>query len=202
MLVVGLTGGIGCGKSIVSNLFSDTYHIPIIDADLIAKDLTKKDNIRDLIYKQIGPNFFDQDHNIQRDKLRQAVFSDAEIRDKLENILHPVVFKEIIRELEEIEAEYCLVVVPLLLETKRVDFVDRILVIDCTIEEQIQRVMLRDQCSEAHIKSIIETQLPREDRKKSADDIIENHDSIESLKEKVAILHEKYLKLSRTTLPQ
>ena len=200
MLVVGLTGGIGCGKSIVSHLFSDTFHVPIIDADVIAKDLTKKDYVRDLIYKQLGPDYFDQDHHIQRDKLRQAVFSDAEIRKKLENILHPIVFKEISRELEEIEAEYCLVVVPLLLETKHVDFVNRILVVDCTIEEQIQRVMLRDQCSETDVKSIIETQISREDRKKSADDIIENHDSIESLKEKVVILHEKYLKLSRTTL--
>ena len=198
MLVIGLTGGIGCGKSIVANLFSDIFDTPIIDADVIAKDLTKKNDVRDLIYKRLGPDYFDQDHNIQRDKLRQAVFSDTAIRNKLENILHPIVFKEIDRKLKEIEAEYCLIVVPLLLETKRVDIVDRILVVDCSVEEQIQRVMLRDQCSEEHVKSIIATQIGREERLKLADDVVVNNDSIESLKEKIAILHEKYIEISQT----
>ena len=196
MLVVGLTGGIGCGKSIVSDLFHQDFNIPIIDADIIVRELTKQDYVRDLIYENIGSEYFDENRVLQRDKLRQAVFSNSTIRNKLESILHPIVYKEIERELETIEADYCIVVVPLLLETKRSNFVNRILVVDCTIEEQIQRTMQRDQCDEAHVRSIIETQIPREERLKLADDVIENHGSIESLNEKIAILHKKYITLS------
>lgn len=195
MLVVGLTGGIGCGKSIVSDIFHQGFNIPIIDADIIARELSNKNHVRDFIFEKIGSEYFDENRVLQRDKLRQAVFSSSTIRNKLENILHPLVYNEIERELKTIDAEYCIVVIPLLLETKRSDFVNRILVVDCSIEEQIQRVMQRDQCDEAHVKNIIETQISREERLKLADDVIENHKNIKSLNEKIAILHKKYITL-------
>ncbi len=196
MLVVGLTGGIGCGKSIVADIFYRDFNIPIIDADAIAQELSKKDYVRELIFEKIGSEYLDENRDLQREKLRQAIFADPVLRDKLEAILHPIVYKEIDQKLEMIDADYCIVVIPLLLETKHSSFVNRVLVVDCTIENQIQRVMQRDQCSESHVRSIIATQISREERLRLADDVIENHDSIDSLNEKVALLHQKYSALS------
>ena len=105
MLVVGLTGGIGCGKSVVSDLFHQDFNIPVIDADIIARELSKKDHVRDLIFENIGPEYFDENRALKRDELRQAVFSNSTIRNKLEAILHPIVYKEIEQNLNTIEAE-------------------------------------------------------------------------------------------------
>ncbi len=199
MLVVGLTGGIGSGKSVVSNIFHQDFNIPIIDADIIVRGLSQTSHVIDAIYKNLGADFFDKNRVLQRGKLRRAVFSDSKTRYKLEKILHPLVYKEISLKIKSLDADYCIIVVPLLLETKHTDLINRILVVDCTVEEQIQRVMLRDQCNEAHVKAIISTQIDRSERIKLADDVIENHGNIESLKEKIAILHEKYNAISKTT---
>lgn len=192
MLVIGLTGGIGCGKSIVSNIFHQDFNIPIIDADIIARELTQTTRVSEVLYQDLGAEYFDNVRTLQRDRLRQAVFSNPEIRHKLEKILHPLVYEEIDYKLKSLNSDYCIVVIPLLLETKRTDLIDRILVVDCTVEEQIHRVMLRDRCSETHVKAIIATQIYRAEHLQFADDIIENHNSMESLRAKVAILHEKF----------
>ncbi len=197
-MVVGLTGGIGCGKSLVSNLFQELYAIPIIDADLITRELTQTSTVIDIIAHKLGTEYLDEDRNLLRDKLRKAIFSNPEIRDKLEKILHPLVYNEITKRLGELDSKYCLIVIPLLLETQRTSFLDRILVVDCTVEEQISRVTRRDQCSDAHVKTIIAAQIDRDSRLSLADDIIENNSTIESLKEKVASLHNKYIELSKT----
>ena len=196
MLVVGLTGGIGCGKSLVSDLFHSLYSVPIIDADVIAKELTYTIPVIKLISQHLGAEYIDDNNQLLRKKLRQAVFSDANIREKLEKILHPLVYDKIKKKLNEIDTDYCIVVIPLLLETKRTDLIDRILVVDCTIEEQISRVMQRDQCDEAHVKSIIATQIDRDTRLSLADDVIENHGDIASIEEKVVMMHKKYTELS------
>ena len=197
MLVVGITGGIGCGKSLVSDSFQQDFNIPTIDADIIARELTKTPRVTKLIYQNLGAEYFDNAQVLQRDKLRKAIFSDSTLRDKLENILHPLVFEEIDRELETLKTNYCIVVIPLLFETKRkYDRIDRVLVVDCRIEEQVQRVTLRDQCSEAHVNTIIAIQMNRDERLKLADDVIENHDDIEALKQKIATLHKKYTAIS------
>ena len=197
MLVVGLTGGIGCGKSLISDLFHKLYAIPIIDADIITRELTQTSSVIDIIAQKLGAEYLDENKNLLRDKLRKAIFSNPETRDKLEQILHPLVYDEIIKRLGELDSKYCLVVIPLLLETQRTSFLDRILVVDCTIEEQISRVTRRDQCSDAHVKTIIATQIDRDSRLSLADDIIENNNSIESVKEKVTSLHNKYIELSK-----
>lgn len=199
MLVVGLTGGIGCGKSLVSDLFHQKFDIPIIDADVIARDVSKTPYVNQLLYKSFGKNYFDKNQVLLRNKLREAVFTDSILREKLEEIIHPLVYDEIKRRLELIKGDYCIVVIPLLFETKKTDFIDRILVVDCTAEEQIQRVILRDQCDESHVKAIISTQIPREKRLDLADDVIENSGSIESVHKIIAILHEKYTALNRST---
>ncbi|QMU62509.1 MAG: dephospho-CoA kinase [Gammaproteobacteria bacterium] len=196
MLVIGLTGGIGCGKSLVSDLFHDLYTIPIIDADIIARELSQTTPVIELISQQLGADYLDENKQLLRVKLRKAIFSDPDIRTTLENILHPLVYDDISKQLSEIKANYCIVVIPLLLETKRTDILDRILVVDCTIEEQILRVTKRDQCSELHVKNIIATQIDRDSRLSLADDIIENSESISLVKEKIALLHKKYTELS------
>jgi len=197
MLVVGLTGGIGCGKSLVSNLFNELFAIPIIDADVIARELTQTSPVINLISQQLGTEYVDKNKQLLRNKLRQAIFSDSGIRVKLENILHPLVYDQIRIKLGELVASYCIVVIPLLLETKRTDFIDRILVVDCATDVQISRVMQRDQCSESHARNIIATQIDRENRLLLADDIIENDIIIAIVKENVALLHKKYNEISK-----
>ena len=197
MLIIGLTGGIGCGKSLVSDLFHDQFDTPIIDADLIAKQLTQTRHVLDLISQKIGEQFIDANNKLLRDRLRQSIFADPNIRDKLENILHPLVYDEIGKKLSQLETNYCIVSIPLLLETNRTDFLDRILVVDCTVEEQITRVMTRDQCSRIHVENIIATQIDRDSRLSLADDIIDNSGDIKSVLNKVTLLHEKYIELSK-----
>ena len=196
MLVVGLTGGIGCGKSLVSNLFRDLFAVPIIDADIIARELTQTSPVIDMITKQLGKEYLDSNNNLLREKLRQAIFSDSNIREKLEKTLHPLVYDEIRNKLSQLNTSYCIVAIPLLLETKRTEFLDRILVVDCTIKQQISRVVRRDQCSESHVKKIIATQIDRDSRLSLADDIIKNDSSIAAVKEQVALLHNKYTELN------
>ena len=198
MLVVGLTGGIGCGKSLVSSLFNELFTIPIIDADVIARELTQTNPVINLISQQIGTEYIDKNKRLLRNKLRQAIFSDSSIRIKVENILHPLVYDQIRIKLGELITSYCIVVIPLLLETKKTDLIDRILVVDCTIEEQISRIVHRDQCSESHVEKIINAQIDRESRLSLADDIITNSGNTSLTKEKVALLHKKYTKLSKS----
>jgi len=198
MLVVGLTGGIGCGKSLVSDLFHEHFNIPIIDADIIARELTQTNPVIELISQKLGTDYIDDNRLLLREKLRQAIFSDSSIRAKLESILHPLVYDDIREKLNELHASYCIVVIPLLLETKRTDFLDRILVVDCTIEEQVSRVVHRDQCNESHVKKIINAQIDRDSRLSLADDIITNSGSTSLTKEKVALLHKKYTELSKS----
>jgi len=197
MLVVGLTGGIGCGKSLVSDLFHKLFNIPIIDADVVARELTQSSPVVDIISQQLGKEYIDNNNNLLREKLRQAIFSDSSIREKLENILHPLVYDEIRNKISQLNTSYCIVAIPLLLETKRTEFLDRILVVDCTVEQQISRVMQRDQCSESHGKKIIAAQIDRDSRLSLADDIIKNDSSTAAVKEQVLLLHKKYIELSK-----
>ena len=197
MLVIGLTGGIGCGKSLISDFFYQQFNIPIIDADIISRELTQTKQVIDKISKQLGPEFVDKNEQLLREKLRQAIFSDQNLRDELEKILHPLVYEQINKKLFEIKTSYCIIVIPLLLETQRTELIDRVLVVDCKVEEQISRVMLRDTCDEEHVRKIIASQIDRSTRLSQADDVIENSGSIEELKEKVASLHKKYFELSK-----
>lgn len=198
MLVVGLTGGIGCGKTTVSDIFQKDFNVPVIDADAITRQLTETREVTELLYKNFGDEYFDKNRTLLRDRLRQAIFSDSGIRNMLEDILHPLVYQEIKRKLSLLDAVYCIIVIPLLLETKRTGLTDRILVVDCTIEQQMQRVMLRDKCSKTHVKAIISVQISRDKRLRLANDSIKNYYSMEFLKKKVAILHNQYSTLGET----
>ncbi len=133
-----------------------------------------------------------------RQKLREAIFTDSNSRDTLEKILHPLVFDRIDESLSTLNASYCLVVIPLLFEKEQTEFLDRVLVVDCTVEEQVSRVAQRDQCNENLVKNIINTQIDRDSRLSLADDIIVNSGSITSVKNKIALLNKKYIELSKS----
>lgn len=195
--IVGLTGGIGCGKSSASQLFSE-FGIDIIDTDVIARQLTQPggqaiSSIRDFF----GNAFLTADGALDREKMRNLVFSNSSARYQLEKILHPLILQEAIAQIEHSHSPYAILVVPLLLETNDYNpIVQRILVIDCEEQIQISRTMARSQLSEQQVKAIMAQQISRKSRLQRADDVILNDRDTESLKAQVIQLHHQYLMLS------
>jgi dephospho-CoA kinase len=195
MLKIGLTGGIGCGKTTVARLFAE-LGIPVIDADQIAHELVKKGQpALEQIERQFGADVLNPDGSLNRSRLREIVFSDPSQKQKLESILHPLVYQSIQAELERLDAPYCIIAIPLLFETHMAHFVDRVLVVDCPVETQIARVRKRDQLTLERIQSIIDSQVSRAFRKSHADDLIDNSESDYGLAEQVKKLHNLYLSL-------
>jgi len=194
MYKVGLTGGIGCGKTTVSNLFKQ-LSVPVIDADEIAHALVTPAGIAlTQISQHFGEAYILPDGNLDRSKLRETIFNNAEKKSQLENIMHPLIYTEIEQQLSELSAPYAILAIPLLLETKMQAFVDHILVIDCPMEVQINRVKLRDQLSAAQITAIIHSQVSRSERLAQADSIIDNTQDQLKLSQQVKHLHEQFLK--------
>ncbi len=196
MLKIGLTGGIGCGKTTVARLFAELGS-PVIDADQIAHELVAKGQpALKQIDQQFDAGILNPDGSLNRSRLREIVFSDPAQKQKLESILHPLVYQAIQTELERLNAPYCIIAIPLLFETNMTHFVDRVLVVDCPVETQIARVRKRDQLSLERIQSIIDSQVSRDVRKSHADDLIDNSESDYRLAEQVKKLHNLYLSLS------
>jgi len=200
MFVIALTGGIGSGKTTVSDIFK-SKNIPVIDTDIIARQVVEKDKpAYTKIIKLFGEGILDKDKNINRAKFRQLIFSSAEKRLQLEALLHPIIWQEVISQLESLSSAYCIVVVPLLFETsseeKKLHF-DRIATVDITPEMQIKRVRERDDIDEKTINNIINSQVSRQTRLNAADDIISNTGNFDQLNEEVHKLHLQYLDLSK-----
>ncbi|HYE35008.1 dephospho-CoA kinase [Methylocaldum sp.] len=196
MLKIGLTGGIGCGKSTVAELFA-AKGIPILDADVIARELVEPNQPAFEAIKQHFGAAILKDGCLDRVRLREIVFFDPEEKRWLETLLHPLVYSEINRRLAILSAPYCILVVPLLLETGRRHLVDRLLVVDCPEDLQRQRVELRDGLSQPEIEKIMSSQLSRSERLAAADDVLENIGDKVSLSDQVEQLHQFYLALSR-----
>ena len=196
VFTIALTGGIGSGKSVVASLFEE-LGVPIIDSDAISKNiiLPNKPCFKEII-NQFGGKILTNEGTIDRYKLREIIFDDAVARVKLENILHPVIFKNIDSQIALINYPYCLVIVPLLIETKSTQRFDRILVIDTLESLQLKRVVERDSASPILIKKIIKTQVSRKERLHYANDIIVNNKKIINLNKSIDDLHKRYLKLS------
>jgi len=196
VFTIALTGGIGSGKSVVASLFEE-LGVPIIDSDAISKNiiLPNKPCFKEII-NQFGEKILTNEGTIDRYKLREIIFDDAVARAKLENILHPVIFKNIDSQIALINYPYCLVIVPLLIETKSTQRFDRILVIDALESLQLKRVVERDSASPILIKKIIKTQVSRKERLHYANDIIVNNDETINLNKSINDLHKRYLKLS------
>jgi dephospho-CoA kinase len=196
-LIIGLTGGIGSGKSTVADLFQQ-LGIPVIDADVIAHTLVEPGQPALVeIIEAFGANTVDASGVLDRARLRKLVFSDPEQRRRLEAILHPKIRREIISLTTNIRTPYCIVVIPLLLETEQRDLVDRILVVDTGVDRQIARVTMRNGLPKHEIMAIITAQASRERRLAAADEVIDNNGSLNKLKSQVRAQHEKYLEIAR-----
>lgn len=193
MFKVGLTGGIGSGKTTVAKLFAE-LGVPILDADLVAHALVAKgEPALKEIEVAFGSDVLTSEGELNRTRLRDIVFTNRSQKKKLEAILHPLVYQRLQQQAEGLKAPYCLIAVPLLFETQMTHFVDRILVIDCPLECQVQRVVNRDQQSPEKILKIIDSQISRTERCEKADDLIDNsfipH---QPLAEQVKTLHNLY----------
>ena len=196
MLRIGLTGGIGSGKSTVAELFKH-HGVPVIDADEISHALLEPGQATfKNVVKLFGEEILSDNKSINRNKLRDLVFSDIKNRKKLENIIHPEVRKNIVTEVNKLQAAYCIIVVPLLVEADFLDLVDKVLVIDADEPERIKRIAIRNSMSELEIDKIIKSQSSRQKKLKIADDIINNNFDKNLLADQVDALHEKYMKLA------
>ncbi len=197
MLVIGITGGIGSGKTTATNRFKE-LGVPVIDADIVARQVVEpcKPALQQII-ETFGDKVIDVEGHLDRSALRQIVFSDSELKRKLENIVHPRIHEEIHSQLDQISAAYAIVVIPLLVEGKRNYKLDQVLVIDVPPELQQNRVTVRDRQSGSQVKRILKAQATREERIAIADDIIDNSGSLDNLYEQVDALHLRYLELAR-----
>lgn len=196
MLVVALTGGIGSGKSTVSERFAQ-LGVPVIDADLIARELTEpKSPALDRISDVFGHSVLAADGRLDRAALRRIVFADPKARKRLEEILHPPIRRRMKDRLAVIDAPYAVLVIPLLFETKQTDLADRVLVIDAPEALQIERVRARSALDIEEIRRILASQIERRDRLERADDVLDNSGDLESLQAQVDGLHHRYLALS------
>ena len=196
MLKVGLTGGIGSGKSTVGARFA-AYGVPVLDADLIARELVEPGQpALAAIAEHFGPAILNQGR-LDRQRLRAVVFAEPEARRWLEALLHPMVYAEMQRQADKLAAPYCLLMVPLLLETGQRGLVDRLLVVDCPPEAQRLRVARRDGAAPAQIERRLAAQASRAERLAAADDIIDNSGTEAALGEAVERLHRHYLSLSQ-----
>ena len=192
-MIIGLTGGIGSGKSIAGKYFNQ-LGIDTIDADDVAKNiLDDNTKAKQLFLECFGNEFLDQDNKINRDLLRTKIFIDIEKKNKLESIIHPIVLEEITEFISKSDSIYSIIIVPLIFETNSQDFYDKIIVIDCDEDLQIERASQRDDKSEQDIINIMKNQASREERNSIADDIILNDSTLENLKENIFKLHQKLL---------
>lgn len=195
-LVIGITGGIGSGKTTVANLFA-ALGVPVIDADDLARRVVAPGEPGyEEIVQHFGSDILTEAGELDRRKIRERVFSDPDKRERLEAIVHPRVYAELNRQLDELASPYAIVVVPLLIETGRQDIVDRVLVVDSPQELQIERTLRRDGTTRAGVEEILAAQTDRRSRLAAADDVIENAGSESTLEGEVARLHHQYLEVA------
>ena len=192
-MIIGLTGGIGSGKSSAANFFIE-LGIDVIDADEVSKNiLDSNKEAKNEFINSFGKEFLDTNNNIDRDLLRSKIFKDEHKKSILESIIHPLVREEILKFIESSKSIYKIIMVPLIFETKSQSFYDKIIVIDCEEKIQINRASKRDNKSRDNIINIMNAQASRQDRNSIADIIIMNNDSLEDLKKEVIKTHQKLL---------
>jgi dephospho-CoA kinase len=200
MLVVGLTGGIGSGKSAVSRRFAQRG-VPVIDADVVAREVVAPgEPALGEIAAAFGGEVLANDGSLDRARLRERVFVDTAARERLEAILHPRIrarMRALAGALPE-GTPYAVMVIPLLLEAGQRDMVDRVLVVEATEPARIARVASRDRVSADQVRRIVASQCTDDERAAAADDVILNEGTESELDAKVSQLHEKYLALART----
>jgi dephospho-CoA kinase len=199
MLTIGLTGGIGSGKSTVANFFKE-LNVPVFDTDVIARELVEPGQAAlDEITRIFSDAILLPDGRLDRQQLKQRVFNDEPSRKQLESILHPRIHDELMSLIRQCTAPYCVAVIPLLVEHNWQQIVDRVLVVDTDEASQYQRVKQRDHLPEQTITQIIRSQASRKQRLAVADDVIHNNGDLDSLKSAVQQLHRQYLDLTHQT---
>ncbi|QDC99958.1 MULTISPECIES: dephospho-CoA kinase [Candidatus Methylopumilus] len=197
MFIIGMTGGIGSGKSEALKIF-ESLNIKVIDLDNIAKEITDTSHQAIQEIKLVfGDAIFDKKNRLDRKKLREIIFSEKDQKINLEKILHPKILEEVMKRLNVLSNEsYVVIDIPLLFETNQyTSLISRSLVIDSKVNDQIERVKKRDGIDTSVIQSIIEQQVGRNYRIERADDVVVNDGSIEKLEESIKALHKKYLNL-------
>ena len=194
-MIIGLTGGIGSGKSAAAALFKD-IGVDLIDADDLARDsLNINSEGYRLFIEEFGDEYLDENKNINRELIRKLIFNDSDAKSKLENIIHPIVRTGVETFIKNNKSDYCIIVVPLIFETNSSKIYDRVLVIDCDVDIQILRTSKRDNQTKSDIKNIVNKQATREQRLSIADDVIVNNGSLDLLRNEVTKMHKKYLEI-------
>ena len=197
MLIIGLTGGIGSGKSTAAEIFAE-LGVPVIDTDIIAHELTRPGQPAvEEIAARLGRDVLSVNGDLDRDRLRRLVFQDPQKRLQLEQILHPRILDEVDRRIHQLNAPYCIVVIPLLFEKNLQARVDRTLVIDCPESLQRERVLQRPEMDPTQVDAILRSQLTREARRERADDIVTNTTDLDTLRQQILGLHARYSALNR-----
>lgn len=198
-LRIGLTGGIASGKTTVAGFFAN-LGVPVIDTDVIAREVVAKgapalDRIRDTF----GDTVFNDDGSLDRQAMRNLVFSDADKRQQLEGILHPQIREAAVKQAGAVTAPYMIIVVPLLVESPLKEFMDRVLVVDCGEDFQLDRLLARDTENEQQARRMIAAQASRDERLAIADDVVLNDADLDQTRTKIEALHKEYLELSKST---
>ncbi len=194
-MIIGLTGGIGSGKSAAGNIFR-RHGINVIDADQASREVFEKDPIaKSDAIDLLGEDIVQSDGSLSREKIRDLVFNDYDLKSNLEKIVHPAVRKVISNEIKKSKSIYTIIEVPLIFETDSATNYQRILVIDCKPEISINRAATRDNVSDTEIKKIMLSQCSRNERLSIANDVITNNDSLQDLERKISKIHNFYLEL-------
>ena len=192
-MIVGLTGGIGSGKSVAGDFFIE-LGIDVIDADHVSKNiLDDNESAKKLFLEHFGEKFIDKNKNVDRALLIDEIFKNENKKEALESIIHPLVREEIFNFIKNSNSVYKIIMVPLIYETNSQDFYDKIVVVDCKEENQIMRASKRDNKTKNDIINIMKNQASSDERMSIADEVIKNDSSLDDLKKQVIKVHQKLL---------
>ncbi|WP_300419445.1 dephospho-CoA kinase [uncultured Pseudoalteromonas sp.] len=193
--ILGLTGGIGSGKSAISAMFEE-LGIQVVDADIVAREVVEPGSTGlEKITEHFGEEILTTDGSLDRAKLRAIIFADESQKQWLNNLLHPLIRESMLAQLQQATSQYVILVAPLLFESGLDQFCDHTLLIDVPVEVQITRTTARDNISVELAKQIIASQMPRADKQQKATDTLDNNRLLSEVKIDVQKLHEKYLTL-------
>jgi len=200
--VVGISGGIGSGKTTVTDLFAK-YGIEVIDADVIAREVVEPGSpaLKAIVHKfgqfVLNESGGSSSGTLDRAKLRNLEQTDIETKNWLNQLLHPAIRQQMLLQTKQAKSAYCLLSVPLLVESKLYEQVDRVVIVDVDEQTQLQRTLLRDKTNEQQILAIMRAQATRQQRLAVADDIIDNNGQVNDLATQVAQLHKRYLQMAK-----